>query len=641
MRKKLSTIVNSFFLHSNTSLGERFNKFGMSELVKTIVGNAYGKGPLGWSNSTAKDELIKRMEKFFSTFETSLGTIKKNQRFFKRLISDKKLVNFLLTKRYPSFVDSRESDAAYSSSNDAMAIGTVDYIKELTELFGDVPEYASMRKMLNGIRKSNPWIHQMETLSESGAGASSFVLKADIYFYCNSQYDSGLERYYKFDTNSFVMNFTSNGSPASVYNRVKGSIRTNRKKTKRKPEVSRSDVSQEIGSISTRAWEWLIHKIVDTYGWKDLATLEAGNSLDRIESNITIKVSTTGKISAVVAFGNNSPRKLSFVCLYPKKDDDYDTEDRWVFEGEKYRPVPSRKEKISRDSFEYLRTIKRSYVFTSSRRFVFSYLSDFKAIFSKMDELIMLAAIVNYYHENEGRWVFPTMTSPSSFTTKISAGINPLLLPKTKGNVVPNDAVFSKKKNSFLITGANTGGKTAYTNMIALTQMLAQTGLPVFAKSATLSIKDKVLCHYVESEDIGVNLSRYQSELHRLGKVIEDVTPHSLVLFDEPFSGTGVESGTEQAHQVLRVMSRVGCAFVMNTHFHNLIDMVGNNGTSSVTNLHFILPNPESPKPTDYKALPGGIKISYGEAIAAIEKVDYRSMISTLKKRRVTLRPVA
>lgn len=640
MRKKLSTIAKSFFLYGNKSLGERFNKFGMSELVKIIVGNAYSKGPLGWGGYESRDRLITKTEEFFSTFETSLGTIKKNQRFFKRFINDKKLTAFLLKKSYPSFVNPRDDNASYSSSNDTMAIGTVDYLKELTELFGDVPEYTGMRKMLSSIRKNNPWIQQMETLAESGSGASSFTLKADIFFWCNSQYDGGNQRYYKFDTNSFVVNFTSNGSPASVYNRIKGTFRTDKLKSKRKPEVSYPDANQEIISVTTRVWEKLIKKVIDAYGWKDLSTLEV-NELDRINSNITIKVSATGKISAVVTFGNSRPQKLSFVCLYPKKDNDYSTEDQWVFEGEKYRPVPARKEKISADSFNYLCTMKRAYVFTSSRRFVFSYLGDIKEIFSKIDELIMLAAIANYYNENEGRWVFPIMTPSSSVVTKISDGINPLLLLKTKGNVVTNDAVFSKKKNSFLITGANTGGKTAYTNMIALTQMMAQAGLPVFAKSAILSIKDKILCHYVESEDIGVNLSRYQSELHRLGKVIEDVTPHSLVLFDEPFSGTGVESGTEQAHQVLRVMSRVGCAFVMNTHFHNLIDMVGNNGTSSVTNLHFMLPNPESPQPTDYKALPGGIKISYGEAIAAIEKVDYRSMISTLKKRRVTLRPVA
>jgi hypothetical protein len=611
----------------------------MAELVKMIVRGAYNKGSLGWNNSEAKDRLTEKMEKFFSTFETGLTTIKKNQKFFKRFLNDKKLVDFLIKQKYPTFVDSRYDNASYSASNDDMAITTVEYLKKLSELFGDTPEYARMRKMLKDIHQKNPWIKQVESLSESGSGPSGFTLKTELYFYCSGIYEEGLQRYYKFDSNSFSINFDADGSPGCVYNRMKGKLRTDLKEKKATPEVSSVDVDQETNSISETAWEKLIYKITQSYGWKELQQLLP--EADHVKANITVKVSATGKISAVATFGKYSPRKLSYVCLYPdpKKKEHYNTKDAWVFERERYSPVPANKGKISSDSFDSLRTIKKSHVFSSSRRFVFSYLDKFQAIFKKMDELVMLAAIADYYAENKGRWLFPKMLPASSVTTKIIAGINPLLLPKTDGNVVPNDAIFSKKKNSFLITGANTGGKTAYTNMIALNQMLAQAGLPVFAKSAVLSIKDQILCHYVESEDIGVNLSRYQSELHRLGNIIQHVTPHSLVLFDEPFSGTSVESGTHQAYEVLRIMSRVGATFVMNTHFHGLIDKVGNNGTSSVTNLHFMLPDPEKPNSTDYKALPGGIKISYGEAIAAIEKVDYRSMVNTLRKRKVNLRP--
>jgi hypothetical protein len=68
----------------------------MAELVKMIVRGAYNKGSLGWNNSEAKDRLTEKMEKFFSTFETGLTTIKKNQKFFKRFLNDKKLVDFLI-----------------------------------------------------------------------------------------------------------------------------------------------------------------------------------------------------------------------------------------------------------------------------------------------------------------------------------------------------------------------------------------------------------------------------------------------------------------------------------------------------------------------------------------------------------------
>jgi DNA mismatch repair ATPase MutS len=504
--------------------------------------------------------------------------------------------------------------------NESAVIKTIEYLDTLSELISKEPVYAPFRKVLNRFYSESPWLEQMRSLAENSTKYSKYQIKAKLEFAQDYSYEK--EKNFKFKSVNYLINFVSNDTVVPMYNRMSGRVRLT--KDKNKILAGYLDVSQRTNTVDDRTLENLVKKVIAGVGVRQLWDL---GKEEKVYLDLEINVnSNSGKTTAIAKFNNGRMQKLFYV---EKKD--YSNFE-WLNAKENY----SVRNKVGAPGFaSKLRSIKDAHLFIGSRMFIYSYIDDFKDLFFQLDELVLLSAVANFYSENKGKWTIPKMLPTTSMSTKIVQGINPLFLKKNQGITIPNDAVFSKHTNGFLITGANTGGKTGYTNMVAMNQMLAQAGWPVFAESAILSVKDKILCHYVESEDIGVNLSRYQSELHRLRDIVGQMTSYSLVIFDEPFSGTSFESGTFQAYEVLKVMAKVKCSFIMNTHFHQLISKVGSNGTSSIKQIHFLLPDSNQPKTTDYKVQPGGINISHGEALALTEKVDFRSMMKDLKKRKV------
>lgn len=622
--KKTTSFVPTHTLHE----GERYNKFGLSELTTLIIDGAYKIGNFGRDDRNCREMYYQMLNNFFSSLETDVRTIRKKQKIFQQLIADEKLLNFLLKTKYPTLASSRNhNDPASSSQNDVVAVGIVEYLDTLTSLIAKKPAYGVFRKVLSKIRQEALWLKQMDKLAYNSRNYSKYSLKAKLMFSAVNQ--SGKEKSCSISSEDYVLTMMSEKGEVPVYNRSNGLIDIKMKY--KKLSITYFRFKEETEMLQQETWKSLIRKVVEKIGLNTLWSLKHDEEMS-VEVDMVINANT-GKTTATVSLGNKAPQKLQYV---PSKHptDGYDCW-KWVYLKERYK---SGDKKALPKYLGLINELKGEHLFVGSRRFIYSCRDEFEVLFSELDQLVMMAAVANFFRHTKGKWVIPIVLPKESMTTKITGGINPLFLHKGNGECVSNDAVFTKQKNGFLITGANTGGKTGYTNMIAINQMLAQAGFPVFADVAKLSIKDKIICHYVESEDIGVNLSRYQSELHRLREIVEQMTQYSMILFDEPFSGTSVESGTHQAHEVLKVLSKVGCVFIMNTHLHQLVDMVGSNGTSSVQKIHFLLPNREKPLPTDYKVQPGGIKISYGEAIALIEKVDYKTMMRELSKRKVIVK---
>ncbi len=616
--------VNAFIQKVAPHLGMRYNKFGLAELIKQILNLAYKKGKLGRDEYEGRKIHEQILEKFFSNMETDLGAIQRSQKLFAHMIEDTPLINFLLSHGYPDLESRRrDDDDEYSSKNDVIVLDTVNYLNGLSKLIAKKPIYAPFRKIISEYTQLS-WFKQMEQLVANSKKYSKYSIKTTLSISLDRDYYKD-QKSYKISSEQFVLNFVSGSTSVPMFNRMGGSI--NIRKTKRKFTIDDINVEQEASTLHYRDWQRLILKALNN----DAKLLVPLKKEQKIIMNFELIINAdTGSTHALVKVNNGRTKKLSYVFVKDSKvhgGGDFN----WVngIKNTGHNPIKNT------DSLDRLNSKKNEHLFVGSRKFIYSYRNEFRNLFSCLDELVLMAAIVNFYHAHKGKWVMPKMKPMESMLTDIKEGLNPLFFQKGAGVSIPNDFLLDETTTGFLITGANTGGKTGYTNMYAINQMLAQAGLPVFASSATMAIKDGIFCHYVESDDIGVNLSRYQSELHRLHQIIEEMTKYSVVLFDEPFSGTGVESGTHQAYEVLKTFTKVKCACIMNTHLHPLVGIVGNNGTSSISQIHFLLPNPENPLPTDYKVQPGGITASYGELIAQVEKVDHKSMMKTLKKRKV------
>lgn len=148
-----------------------------------------------------------------------------------------------------------------------------------------------------------------------------------------------------------------------------------------------------------------------------------------------------------------------------------------------------------------------------------------------------------------------------------------LAINKVKGediNIIDNDFEFSDEHRIYILTGPNRGGKTIFTQAIGLAMLLAQWGVYVPAKEASISPCDNIFTHFPADENDTVDLGRLGEESQRLSKIFETATRYSLLLLNESLATTSVAEGVFIAKDVVRVMRYLGTRAIFNTHMHEL-----------------------------------------------------------------------
>jgi DNA mismatch repair ATPase MutS len=105
-------------------------------------------------------------------------------------------------------------------------------------------------------------------------------------------------------------------------------------------------------------------------------------------------------------------------------------------------------------------------------------------------------------------------------------------------------------KSLIIVTGANQGGKTTFLRSLGLAQLMTQSGMFAPAASLEVNIVDGVFTHFKHEEDATMRSGKFDEELSRMNDIVNIVTPHALILFNESFAATNEREGSEIARQI-------------------------------------------------------------------------------------------
>jgi DNA mismatch repair protein MutS len=209
-------------------------------------------------------------------------------------------------------------------------------------------------------------------------------------------------------------------------------------------------------------------------------------------------------------------------------------------------------------------------------------------------------------------------------------------------HIVTNDVHLGDDGRIGILTGPNQGGKTTYTQLLGLCQILAQAGIWVPAARARISPVDNVYTHYPLEEQVAKGTGRFGDEAQRLSLIFTRGTRHSLVLLNESLASTNAGESLYIAQDIVRALRRLGARAIFATHLHELAaDLAALNASTDGDSL--IVSLVASRRETDgdgsrpsYKIVPGPpLGRSYAREIAAQYGISYDQLTALLHQRGV------
>ena len=144
-------------------------------------------------------------------------------------------------------------------------------------------------------------------------------------------------------------------------------------------------------------------------------------------------------------------------------------------------------------------------------------------------------------------------------------------------NYVANDVMLdSSTQQIIIITGPNMAGKSALLRQTALITLMAQIGCFVPAESAHIGLVDKIFTRVGASDNISVGESTFMVEMNEAADILNNLSPRSLVLFDELGRGTSTYDGISIAWAIVEYIHEhphAKARTLFATHYHELNEM--------------------------------------------------------------------
>ena len=194
---------------------------------------------------------------------------------------------------------------------------------------------------------------------------------------------------------------------------------------------------------------------------------------------------------------------------------------------------------------------------------------------TQIARLDCLLAFANVAREN--KYIRPVIEDND--VIDIRQGRHPVIekqLPVGEKYIANDVFLDADSQQIIIITGPNMAGKSALLRQTALITLLAQIGCFVPAESARIGLVDKIFTRVGASDNISVGESTFMVEMNEAADILNNLSPRSLVLFDELGRGTSTYDGisiawaiVEHIHEHPKAKARTLFA----THYHELNEM--------------------------------------------------------------------
>ncbi len=230
-----------------------------------------------------------------------------------------------------------------------------------------------------------------------------------------------------------------------------------------------------------------------------------------------------------------------------------------------------------------------------------------------LDTLGMIDEILSFHRYSRvfgGKMVLPEILASKQHLLSVTEARNPLLA-RTNPDYVPNDILLDNIGRLLVITGPNSGGKTAYCKTVVQIQLLGQIGCYVPAAAARLVSAERIFYQVPEPGRLDEGMGRFGHELKRTREIFFNSTARSLVVLDELSEGTTFEEKMELSEYVLAGFYKLGASTLLVTHNHELCERLQEKGIGCYLQGEFLAHGPT------YRLIPGVSRVSHADRVAA------------------------
>jgi DNA mismatch repair protein MutS len=230
-----------------------------------------------------------------------------------------------------------------------------------------------------------------------------------------------------------------------------------------------------------------------------------------------------------------------------------------------------------------------------------------------LETMGMIDEIMSFHRYSDafsGKMTLPEIMEGERHSLSATEARNPLLA-RANPNYVPNDIELDDAGRLLVITGPNSGGKTAYCKTVAQIQLLGQIGCYIPAATARMVLAEHIFYQVPDPGHLDEGMGRFAHELKRTREIFFSSTARSLVVLDELSEGTTFEEKMELSEYVLAGFYQLGASTLLVTHNHELCERLQDKGIGRYLQGEFL---PQGPT---YRLIPGVSRVSHADRVAA------------------------